>query len=115
MTISVQTIKLQQGQILACFSDMAEQSTDALAEYLLHVGIENVGEDLPSSILEHYRAGDAYDVERAAQDLLTWPPVALRIRELQQQRAEEAATRERARKRASAGRKAQKISTPRSH
>jgi len=61
--------------------DFAEDGAEQLGNYLVHIGfdisaISSTAELLPA-FFGHYRIGQgAYDTDRAAHDLLTWPPIA---------------------------------------
>jgi hypothetical protein len=75
--------------ILEYFRDCQEHGGDeALARYVVHCGIDiDAADDMEDAILAHYRmASGALDIERAATDLATYPPVANRIRELREQK-----------------------------
>jgi hypothetical protein len=69
--------------------DFAEYDLPNLGRYLEHVGfdagaISTSGELLPAW-LGHYRIGQGtYDTDRAAKDLLTWPPIARHVFEMQE-------------------------------
>ena len=70
------------------FFDFAKSDDDGdLLSLLDHIGfdfraISNVLE-LPAAIVAKYRLKTGkYDLDRAANDLATWPPVAARIAEL---------------------------------
>lgn len=73
--------------ILGIFCDFAEKDVDTLFRYFDHVGFDarvvtDAG-DLPAAWLGHYRLKRGhYDVDRACNDLATWPPIASRIFEL---------------------------------
>lgn len=71
-----------QADILAPFLDLAENNADQLAAYMLHCGIERGTSSLQSEILAHYQTPAGYDVDMAARDLLRWPPIAARLRQL---------------------------------
>lgn len=67
--------------------DFAESGADGIGGYLQHIGfdltaISSTDELLPA-FLGHYRIGQGtYDTDRAARDLLTWPPIAAHIFDL---------------------------------
>jgi hypothetical protein len=79
-----------EGLILAWFAHFLEKDgIDGLANYLTHCGIKiRDGATAGDGILEHYRNPLGYDIDRAAMDLRTWPPISARIRELQNEEAE---------------------------
>lgn len=86
------TTEEQKSLILGIISDMADD-TDDLFNYFKHVGFDvstlRNHKDLPNALLGHYRLGQgSYDVDRATMDLLTWPPIARRVFELQQEETE---------------------------
>jgi hypothetical protein len=79
----------KRDMILAMFfSDSDDDSTRFLA-LVDHCGIDLTACDgdvkqIPNVIAAHYRlAQGRYDIDRAAHDLLTYPPVAARIKELE--------------------------------
>lgn len=81
-------IKEDKAFILSMFADLAEQP-DELVKYLQHVGFDFEAltdpKQLPEAIVAHYRTRQGqYDIEKASQDLLTWPPISSRIFELQE-------------------------------
>lgn len=72
----------QRGMILNFFEDFAEN--DKLLEYMEHVGFEiesvTAEKELPDAIAGHYRIKNGeYDIDRAALDFMTWPPIARAI------------------------------------
>jgi hypothetical protein len=88
----MQTSDLSPGEqkniILSIFADFAESDDDGdLLSFLDHVGfdlrvISDVRE-LPAAFVATYRLKSGkYDLNRAANDLATWPPIAARIAEL---------------------------------
>lgn len=79
-----------EGAILLCFADFLENDgIEGLSEYLTHCRIKMVeGMTAGEAILAHYRTPLGYDINRAAMDLRTWPPIAARIFELQSEKAE---------------------------
>lgn len=85
--------------ILAWFADFLEQDgIEGLARYLDHCRINiATGMTAGDAILAHYRNPLGYDIDRAAMDLRTWPPIEARILELQtevaQRRSAEGANR----------------------
>lgn len=77
--------------IVGILETFAERLDD-LVSYLEHVkfdlGAMRDGRDLMPAWLGHYRsAAGRYDVDRACNDLATWPPIASRIAELMNERA----------------------------
>jgi hypothetical protein len=75
--------------ILAWFLGFQEEGDEELARYILHCGIDiDAAPEIDDAIALHYQLPDGtYDIDRAANDLATWPPVAARIAELQAERA----------------------------
>lgn len=76
--------------ILVWFAHFLEEDgIDGLAKYLAHCGIQmRPGATAADAILAHYSNPVGYDIDRAAMDLRTWPPIAARILELQTAEAE---------------------------
>ena len=76
--------------ILNCFANFDDQDgLDGLCRYIMHCGIKiPEGMATTDAILAHYRNPIGYDIDRAAWDLRTWPPIAARILELQTAEAE---------------------------
>ena len=78
----------QKGIILSIFADFAESDDDGdLLSFLDHVGFDlrviNDVRELPAAFVATYRLKPGkYDLNRAANDLATWPPIAARIAEL---------------------------------
>lgn len=71
--------------------DFAEQGAEELGKYLLHIGFDisaiSSTEDLLPAFFGHYRIGQGtYDTDRAARDLLTWPPIAAEVFRLMESR-----------------------------
>lgn len=86
------TLKEQKGIILEILCDFAGEGTIVL-KYLDHVGFDlrtiSHAKQLASAYLGHYRLRNGqYDVDRALDDLVTWPPIASRIVELQAEETE---------------------------
>ena len=83
----------QRDQILAVFTDYAEQDADKLFEFLQHckIDLEPLSDKkvkLPDLITAHfYLAPGKYDIEALGRCLATFPPIAERIREIQAERA----------------------------
>lgn len=92
-----------EGAILMCFADFLENDgIEGLALYLTHCKIRMVtGLTAGDAILAHYRNPIGYDIERVAMDLRMWKPVADRIWQLMNEKAERAASADRDRKRLS--------------
>lgn len=70
----------QRDFILNIFADFADEP-ETLIDFVEHAGMDlhalPSAADLPAMIAGHYRIKKGeYDVDRAANDLLTWPPVA---------------------------------------
>jgi hypothetical protein len=80
--------KDQKNIIISIFVDFAESDDDGdLLSYLDHIGFDLrvIGHirELPAAFVANYRIKTGkYDVDRAANDLTTWPPIAARIAEL---------------------------------
>lgn len=78
--------------ILCGFADFLREDgagLDELCRYITHCGIRmQSGMTAGESILAHYRNPLGYDIDLAAMDLRTWPPIARRIHELQTDEAE---------------------------
>ncbi|MFZ3585441.1 hypothetical protein ACOI1H_25500 [Loktanella sp. DJP18] len=80
--------KEQKTIILSIFADFAESDDDGdLLSYLDHIGFDlrviSHVKELPAAFVAKYRLKTGkYDVDRAANDLATWPPIAARIAEL---------------------------------
>ncbi|MEH6740020.1 MAG: hypothetical protein V7695_15970 [Sulfitobacter sp.] len=80
----------QKGIILSIFADFAESDDDGdLLSYLDHIGFDlraiSHVKELPAAFVAKYRLKSGkYDLDRAANDLVTWPPIAARIEELTQ-------------------------------
>jgi hypothetical protein len=77
----------QKNLILNILDDVASDGGDAFITFARHVGFDvctlRSTSDLTAAWLGHYRLRQGvYDVERAARDFATWPPVAQRIEEL---------------------------------
>jgi hypothetical protein len=72
------------------FSFLEDEETANLEDYIRHVGFDlgaiNKSQEMAAAWLGYYhlRQG-AYDVDRACNDLATWPPIAGRIFELQRE------------------------------
>ena len=70
---------------------LQDEDAENLGSYLRHVGfdVRAVPDTaaLPAAWAAHYRVKQGiYDVERAINDLATWPPIAARIAELRAER-----------------------------
>jgi hypothetical protein len=74
--------KEQKNIILGIFADFAESDDDGdLLSYLDHVGFDlrvvRHVKELPAAFVTKYRLKSGkYDLDRAANDLVTWPPKA---------------------------------------
>jgi hypothetical protein len=92
-SIPIETITAEEQRhlILSMFFD--GNDGDNFLGLIDHAGIDlaaTIGDlkRLPDVILGHYRIKKGcYDLDRAAQDLLTFPPIAARIKELKAQKA----------------------------
>jgi hypothetical protein len=76
--------------ILNWAADFVERGADETARYCTHIGItpEDLGgadDNIGTAFLRHYTTADGYDLERAGKDLATYPPIAARLREMQQE------------------------------
>jgi len=74
----------QRGIILSIlFEFLEDDNIGDLDDWIDHVGFDLTAirdpADLPAAWLGHYHRGRGYDVDRALNDLLTWPPIAARI------------------------------------
>lgn len=103
-------IEEQRALTLWPFTEAAKQGLDELCHFLIHVGIsqEYLGRSgsTEAAVLHHYRTPGGYAWEKVADDLLRYPPVAKRIRQLQEEkqaRQEHDATVRRERKRRTNG------------
>jgi hypothetical protein len=70
--------------ILACINDF--EDPDQLADFLEHCGVssDDIARhdgDVAETVLAHYETPGGYDIDAAAHDLATWPPIAKRIAE----------------------------------
>ncbi len=77
-------VREQRGVILSILIDFLEpESIGQLGSWIAHVGFDlkaiRYPADLPAAWLAHYRQGRGYNVERALNDLVTWPPIARQI------------------------------------
>jgi hypothetical protein len=90
------TPKEQRNMILAMFFSEDDDDGTRFLALVDHCGIDLTAchgdvKQIPSVIAAHYRlARGRYDIDRAAYDLLTYPPVAARIAELEAQKAKDA-------------------------
>ena len=80
----------QRSMILSILCDFLEEDKLAdLGDWLDHAGFDLTAlrypADLPAAWVAHYRRGRGYDVERALNHLLTWPPIAAHIAFLSKQ------------------------------
>jgi hypothetical protein len=82
-------IEFDKDRIIGQFMQFAEEGCDELVRYISHCGITSEDIDRAGNwldaVLRHYLTAGGYDLERAAQDLPRWPPVAARLRELKQE------------------------------
>jgi hypothetical protein len=73
------------GHFLNLFGD--DGDVDEVCRFLLHCGIDGTEIRKPGgwavAVLRRYLTLDGYDVELAAKDLATFPPVAARLKELE--------------------------------
>ncbi|WP_156215180.1 hypothetical protein [Pseudorhodobacter antarcticus] len=80
----------QRSMILSILCDFLEEDRIAdLGDWLDHAGFDLTAirypADLPAAWVAHYRNGRSYDVDRALNDLLAWPPIAAEIAFLSKQ------------------------------
>jgi len=93
---SPETAAQQRAMILAMFFDDGDDNGEGFLALIDHCGIDLAAcngdvKQIPNVIAGHYRlAHGRYDIDRAANDLLTFPPVAARIAELDAQKAKDA-------------------------
>jgi len=86
------TPKGQRDMILAMFFGEDDRDGEMFLALVDHCGIDLAAchgdvKQIPNVIAAHYRlAQGRYDIDRAAHDLLTFPPVAARIKELEAQK-----------------------------
>jgi hypothetical protein len=71
-------------------SFLEDEETANFEDYIRHTGFDlgaiNRSQELAAAWLGHYRIRQgAYGVDRACNDLATWPPIARRIFELQRE------------------------------
>lgn len=76
--------------ILSWAADFVERGDGETARYCMHIGItpedlQAVEDNIGAAFLRHYTTADGYDLDRAGKDLATYPPIAARIRELEQE------------------------------
>lgn len=96
------------SQVLAPFVHMLENRNDdgeALVDLIEHCGIDisgvtDVESQLFDAIAAHYHiAPGRYDLERAANDLSTWGPIAERIAEIREEQASQSKSKARGKSR----------------
>lgn len=83
-TCETTDVRTQQWIIWSILCDIIEvDGIDELGNWIDHVGFDLTAlrdpSDLMAAWLGHYRRGRRYDVDRALNDLLTWPPTANRL------------------------------------
>jgi hypothetical protein len=84
-------VRHQRDLILSILCDVLEQDgAIQLGKWFDHVGFDATAlrhnSDLMQAWLGHYRRGRRYDVDRALNDLLSWPPIADRIATLSKEK-----------------------------
>lgn len=81
-------MKVQLATAAAILSVFADFDDAELTAFVEHCGIRSItsGDDIGARVLAHYWSAGSYDIDRAARDLATWPPVAARIEELSSER-----------------------------
>jgi hypothetical protein len=89
------TVSHQRDRILSILCDVLEQDgADHLGQWFNHVGFDPAAmrdnSDLIPAWLGHYRNGRSYDVDRALNDFLSWPPIADRVAVLSLERKSKA-------------------------
>ena len=73
---------------MAPFLDMLEHhGAEEVARYCIHCGITEqdiaaAGDDMVEAVERHYRTETGYDIDRAAEDLMTYGPIAEEIARL---------------------------------
>jgi len=77
------TLQEQKDIIISILADFADEA-DRLIAYLDHIGFDLCAlaspHDLGAAVLGHYRIkAGRYDVDRACNDLASWPPIAAEI------------------------------------
>lgn len=82
--VDLTNVNDQRGMILSILCDFLEDDRIAdFSDWIDHVGFDLTAlrypSDLAAAWLAHYRRGRGYDVDRALNDLLTWPPIAAHI------------------------------------
>lgn len=75
------------GLILSLLFDFLDNDDERALSFFDHIGFDLACirdiKELPDAFLGHYRLKrGVYDVDRAFDDLSTWPPIASRIVEL---------------------------------
>jgi len=82
-------IEEDKGLILASFLDLIPEKgdVDELVRFLDHCGItsadiQRAGGNWGLAVIRRYLTIDGYDMEKAGNDLATFPPVAARLEEL---------------------------------
>jgi hypothetical protein len=89
-------LKEQRNMILAMFFSEDDDDGEGFLALVEHCGIDLAAchgdvHQIPNVIAGHYRIKKrCYDIDRAANDLLTFAPVAARIAELEAQTAKDA-------------------------
>ena len=76
------------GMLISLLTDFIDNDAESLIDYLNHVGFDisalSETKDLVPAWFGHYRIGQGtYDTDRAAMDLLTWPPMSRYVFNLQ--------------------------------
>ena len=85
------TPKEQRNMILAMFFSEGDDDGEGFLALVDHCGIDLAAchgdvKQIPNVIAAHYCRGRGYNIDRAAHDPLTYPPVAARIEELEAQK-----------------------------
>lgn len=88
-SVDLTDVREQRGMILSILFDFLEEDRIAdFSDWIDHVGFDPNAlrylADLPAAWLGHYRQPRGYDLDRALNDLLTWPPIAAHIPHLSQ-------------------------------
>lgn len=104
MNVPAHTAAEARNIILSILADFWEDATDdagadRLFDFWRHVGFEVA--DLPSNpapelicaaFVDHYTNGDGINVDKAIEDLSSWPPISARTAELAFEKLSEAKT-----------------------
>jgi hypothetical protein len=76
----------QRSQVVAFFVGLSEQDAEArgLTLFMRHIGVGQLQFELSGglfgALLERYEDTEGYDIDRLFNDVLSYPPVALRLK-----------------------------------